>query len=166
MKSRWNNDCWFNFGVEAQERLPSFIVYIKLDVSFYIFVCADDFKIVSTTSLALLLLFRPHLWGEELSTQMGFFVQTILADRYIHRRKMRVVSLKSSSSVELEIKKIFLNLVFSEELSRFKVLCEHRKFGMILFTFSLIFVQIKIFFFKNINSRPFFRLLNETFFHS
>ena len=34
------------------------------------------------------LLFRPHLWGEELYTQMVFFVQSILADRYIHRREI------------------------------------------------------------------------------
>ena len=26
--------------------------------------------------------------GDELYTQLGFFVQTILADRYIHRREM------------------------------------------------------------------------------
>ena len=56
-----------------------------------------------------------------------------------------MVSLKSSSSVEVGIKEIFLNFVFSEELLRFKVLCEHRTFDMILFTFSLIFVQLKIF---------------------
>ena len=46
--------------------------------------------------------------GEELYTQMSFFVQTILTDRYIHRREMSVVSLKSSSIVEFEIKKFFL----------------------------------------------------------
>ena len=74
----------------------------------------------------------PHLWGEELYAQMVFFVQTILADRYIHRREMCVVSLKSSSSVNLEIKKIFLNLVFIffEEILWFKVLREHVIFGM------------------------------------
>ena len=44
-------------------------------------------------------LFRPLLRGEELYTQMGFFVQTILADRYIHRRESRLVSLESLSSV-------------------------------------------------------------------
>ena len=32
-----------------------------------------------------------------------FFVQTIFADRYIHRRELRLVSLESSSSVEYEI---------------------------------------------------------------
>ena len=39
-------------------------------------------------------LFRPHLWGEELYTQMGFFVQTILADRHIHRREMSGINKK------------------------------------------------------------------------
>ena len=76
-----------------------------------------------------LLLFRLHLWGEELYTKMVFFVQTISADRYIHRREMWVLSLKSSSSVEFEIKKIF---VFFEELSKLKVLCEHVVFCSLL----------------------------------
>ena len=48
--------------------------------------------------------------GEELYTQMGSFFQTILADRYIHRRELRPVSLESSSSVEYGIKKIFFNV--------------------------------------------------------
>ena len=60
---------------------------------------------------------------------MGFFVQSILADRYIHRREMLLVSLKISFSVEFEIKKIFLNFVILEELSRFKVLSEHEIFA-------------------------------------
>ena len=33
-----------------------------------------------------------------------FFVQTILADRYIHRRELRLVSLESLPSVEYESK--------------------------------------------------------------
>ena len=41
-----------------------------------------------TFSCILSLLFRRHLWREELYTQMGFFVQPILGDRYIHRREM------------------------------------------------------------------------------
>ena len=49
-----------------------------------------------------------------------------------------MVSLKSCSSVEIKIKKYFLNFVFFEELSRIEVLCEHGIFGMILFTFSVI----------------------------
>ena len=70
------------------------------------------------------LFFRPFLRGEELYTQMVFFVQTILADRYIHRREMWVASLKSWSSVEFKIKKMFLIFVFFEELSSIEVLCE------------------------------------------
>ena len=54
-----------------------------------------------------------------------------------------MVSLKSTSSVEYGIKKIFLNFIFFEELSRIEVLFEHGIFGMILFNFSVIF-QIKI----------------------
>ena len=46
--------------------------------------------------------------GEELYTQMGFF-QIIFADRYRHRRELRLVSIESSSSVEYEIKKIFFS---------------------------------------------------------
>ena len=51
-----------------------------------------------------------------------FFVQSIFADRYIHRRELRLVSLESSSSVEYEIKNIFLIFVFYGELSRLKLL--------------------------------------------
>ena len=50
---------------------------------------------------------------EELYTQMGFFVQSILADRYIHRREFKLVSLESLSSVEHGIKKIFLMFVLT-----------------------------------------------------
>ena len=49
---------------------------------------------------------------EELYTQMGFFVQTILTDRNIHRRGLRLVSLESTSSVEYGIRKILWNIVF------------------------------------------------------
>ena len=80
----------------------------------------------------IIFLFRPHLWGEELYTQLGFFVQTILADRYTHCREMWVVSLKSLSNVELEIKFFFSNFAFFEELSRFKLLCEHVVFCSLL----------------------------------
>ena len=54
----------------------------------------------------------PTCWGRNYILNWVFFVQTILADRYIHRRDMCVVSLKSSSSVDLGIKKISLNFVF------------------------------------------------------
>ena len=61
-----------------------------------------------------------------------------------------MVSLKSSSSAEFGIKKILLNFVFFEEILRYKILCEHEMFGMILFPFNVVFVQIKIFFFNKI----------------
>ena len=56
----------------------------------------------------------PLEWGGTIySNQMGFFfVQTILTDRYINRRELRVESLKGPSSVEYVNKKIFLNFVF------------------------------------------------------
>ena len=43
-----------------------------------------------------------------------FFVQPILADRYIHRRELRLISLESLSSVEIGIKKLFSIFVFLE----------------------------------------------------
>ena len=58
-----------------------------------------------------------------------------------------MVSLKSSSSVEFKTKKIFLNFGFFEELSRIEVLCEHWIFSMM---FSVIFLQIKIFFIRKL----------------
>ena len=50
-----------------------------------------------------------------------FFDQSILADRYIHRRELRLVSLENLSSVEYGIKKMFLVFVFDREISRFKL---------------------------------------------
>ena len=92
---------------------------------------------------------------------MVFFGQAILADRYIHRREIWVVSLKSCSSVEFKIKNIFLNFVFFEELSRIEVLCEQGIFGMIFFTFDVIFLQIKIFSIKKSISKLHFMPQNE-----
>ena len=43
---------------------------------------------------------------------MGFFIQSILADRYIHRRELRLVSLESLSSVEHGKKTIFFDFRF------------------------------------------------------
>ena len=52
-------------------------------------------------------LFRPLLRGARNYTlNWVFFVQSILADRHIHRRELRLVSLESLSSVEYGIKKI------------------------------------------------------------
>ena len=85
------------------------------------------------------------MWGEELYTQMGF-VQSILVDRYIHRRNVSGIIKKLFQRRFQNKKKISLNFVsFFEELSRIEVLCEHGIFGMILFTLSVIFLQIKIF---------------------
>ena len=57
-------------------------------------------------------MFQPPLVGrEELYTQMGFFVQTILADRYIRRRELWVLSLKSLYTLEYGIKMLFLNFI-------------------------------------------------------
>ena len=68
------------------------------------------------------LLFRPLLRGGGTIYSTGFFfVQSILADRYIHRRELRLVSLESLSSVEYGNKKIFLILVFDREISRFNL---------------------------------------------
>ena len=63
-----------------------------------------------------------------------FFVQTIFAHRYIHRRELRLVSLESSSSVEYAIKKIllysfftgsYLGLNFWETWSEFRCFYSH-----------------------------------------
>ena len=55
-----------------------------------------------------------------------------------------VVSLKSTSSGEFKTKKFFFEFRFFEELLRIEILCEHGIFGMNLFPFSVIFLQIKI----------------------
>ena len=83
-------------------------------------------------------------WGGSIYLNGFFFVQTILADRYIHRTEMWVVSLESSSSKEFVFCKILLNFVFFEELSRFESSSEHVIFGSLLFTFSVISVRINI----------------------
>ena len=91
----------------------------------------------------------PTCGGRNYILKWVFFVPWILADRYIHCREVWVVSLKSSFSVNFEIKKIFFIFVFFEELSRIEILCEHRIFGMILFTFSVTFLKIIIFLLQN-----------------
>ena len=49
----------------------------------------------------------PSWGGRNYILKRFFFVQSILADRYIHRRELRQVSLESLSRVEYGIKKIF-----------------------------------------------------------
>ena len=71
--------------------------------------------------ILLLTIFVPtHLEGEGTIYSNGFFVQTILADRCIHCRELRPVSLESFSSVEYGIKNIFSISGFYRVLSRFK----------------------------------------------
>ena len=60
--------------------------------------------------------------GEVLYTQIGFFVQTILADQYNHCREIWVISLKSPSSVEYGYRKTFSIFAFYWEISRYKIL--------------------------------------------
>ena len=68
-------------------------------------------------------LLRPPLCGEGGTLYSnGFFVQTILADRYIHRRELWVKALESTYILEYRNATIFSNFVFHRELSRFKVL--------------------------------------------
>ena len=85
------------------------------------------------------------LVGEGTIYSNGFFLfsQFWPIDIFI-AEKCDLVSLKSSYSLEFEIKRSFLNFVFFEELSRIEVLCEHVIFGIISFPFSVIF-QIMIF---------------------
>ena len=89
--------CWcFRLGI-IRYRLLGKCFPLKVELLVTIIGCLKDQEF----------LFRPLLRGEELYTQMVFFVQSILADRYIHRRELRLVSLESSSSVKYGIKKIF-----------------------------------------------------------
>ena len=64
----------------------------------------------------------PSWGGRNYILKWLFFVQTNLTDRYIHRTELWVVSLKSPSSVEYVMKKIFLIFVFYSDLSSFEVL--------------------------------------------
>ena len=82
-------------------------------------------------------MFRPLLrGGRDYILNWIFFVQSIFTDRYIHRRKLWVVSIKSPSTVNYGIKKIFLNFVFYRELSRLEVLWIVDGNQLFLFTFS------------------------------
>ena len=63
-----------------------------------------------------------------------FFVQSILADRYIHRRELRLVSLESLSAVEYGNKKIFSFLFLTGRYRGLKFR-ENRVKSLISFTF-------------------------------
>ena len=63
----------------------------------------------------------PSWGGRNYILKWVFFVQSILADRYIHRREFRLVSLESLSSVEYGIKNNIFIFDFDREISRFKL---------------------------------------------
>ena len=71
-----------------------------------------------------------------------FFVQTIFADRYNHRRELWAVSFESPSSVEYGIKNIFFILCFYREFSRFKFLWREEDIPLLFIHFFRIFEQI------------------------
>ena len=76
---------------------------------------------------------------------------------------MLVVSLKSSSSVEIKTKKIFFNFVFFPGvIEGHVILCEHVTIDMILFNFSVIFHQIRTYFLKNIDPKSNFTPQKES----
>ena len=79
----------------------------------------------------------PTCGGRNYILKWVFFVQTILADRYIHRREMWVVSLESTSSVEFETRKHVQRKIRNKKEPNF--------------------LQIRFFFTKNINSKLHFR---------
>ena len=81
----------------------------------------DEAVIASHSQLNSFFVPTPLEGGGTIYSNGFFFVQSILADRYIHRREMRLVSLESLSSVEYGIKKVFLIFVFDREISRFKL---------------------------------------------
>ena len=90
-------------------------VWIEFSVEFWVFpfgLNLSNVKLRWPPNHLKKSLFTIFLWGEELYTQMGFFVQSNLTVRSIHRREMWVVSLKNCSSVENKIKKIFLISLF------------------------------------------------------
>ena len=70
----------------------------------------------SPSWLLFLFSFRLILVGEEVYTQMGFFVQTILADRYNHRRELWVVSLEFDFTIDVTTRRVICTLVLSLQL--------------------------------------------------
>ena len=66
----------------------------------------EETSSVTVESLSSLFVPTP-LEGEGTIYSNGFFVQSFSADRYIHRRELRLVSLESLSSAECGTKKIF-----------------------------------------------------------
>ena len=106
--------------------MKDFVFFLSLELELFVFPqisfknCAS---FVSNGSCCQMIyfLFRPLLRGGGTIYSNGFFVQSILADRYIHRRELRLVPLEILSSVEYGIKKIFLIFVFYREISKLKL---------------------------------------------
>ena len=86
----------------------------------------------------------PLRGGRNYILKWVFFVQSIFAGRYIHRRELRLVSSESSSSIEYGIKKILLIFAFHKQLSRFKVLWILDVIHLFLFTFLTKILSIFI----------------------
>ena len=82
-----------------------------------------------------ILIVRTPLVGEGTIYSNVFFVQKICIFRFFR-------------GVIVFFRGAFFRGVFFEELSRIEVLCEQGIFCLILFTFSVIFLQIKVFFIK------------------
>ena len=98
----------------------------------------------------------------------GFSFQSILADRYIHRRELRLVSIVSLSSAEYVIKKIFLIFVFYREISRFKLDFIHL-FSKLLTKILTILMKFKKIYQENVvdftfKDKIYCRLLSIKFF--
>ena len=156
---------WFEFSETKQYFQKSYLIdFIKRSGAFSSFHFSekidrkDLFGQISGSILGLSekLSFRPHLWQGTIYSNSFFFGQTILADRYIHRRVMWVVSIKNSSpsNVEFEFNLYFEFCIFRRVI-QVSIFMWTRDICMILFSFSVIFVQIKAFLKKYILKLPF-----------
>ena len=120
----WRKEC-ISVAVSSTKNFPCirYLLHFRGDGVVIVNVIGNFFVLHSVLSKNFMVFFgfsqiygifvpTPLVGGRNYILKWVFFVPWILADRYIHRREMCVVSLKSSSSVEFEIKKIFLNFVF------------------------------------------------------
>ena len=107
-----NNEMIFLIRTLLNSKTSFLIVFCMSLVS--VFVCQLIGTGVFQKSTHLLFLNQcdycsdPSWGGRNYILNWVFFVQSILADRYIHRRELKLVSLESLSSVKYGIKFIFL----------------------------------------------------------
>ena len=95
-------------------------------------------------------LFRPLLRGGGTIYSTGFFfLQSILTDRYIHRRELWVVSLKSPFSVESGIKKIFSNFFSLQRVIEVSIFVNSRRKSFVFIHIFRIFYEIFVIFAKS-----------------